>query len=85
MIRLLIFFLMIVLIALFAMDNMQHARLGLIIGEQVHVRLFFLLLTSFLLGALSAVLLGFYNTTRSKSKNKLVVQKETEDDEFFFD
>lgn len=85
MIRLLIFFLTIVLIVLFALDNMQHATVGLIIGEQVHVRLFFLLLTSFLLGALSAVLLGFYNTTRAKSKSKVAVSKNTEDDEFFFE
>ena len=66
---------------IFAMDNMQRVELGLIVGRPVHVRLFFLLLTSFLIGCFSAILLNLYLRTNLKKERKGAA--DTEDDKFF--
>ena len=44
MLRVLLAILLAVTATTFAMDNMHHVGLGLIVGGPVHVRLFFLLL-----------------------------------------
>ncbi len=56
MLVLLVVILLAVAATMFAMDNMQRVELGLIVGRPVHVRLFFLLLASFLIGVLLGVL-----------------------------
>ena len=66
---------------IFAMDNMQRVELGLIVGRPVHVRLFFLLLTSFLIGCFSAILLNLYLRTNSRKERKGAA--DAENDEFF--
>jgi len=77
---LLIVVLGVVVATAFAADNMGHVQLGLIIGKPVHVRLFFLLLSSFLAGCFSTVLLNLYLRTRLKKKE---AASKVEDDQFF--
>jgi len=74
-------FLVVVLAAIFAMDNMHRVELGLIVGRAVHVRLFFLLLSSFLFGCISAVLVGLYRRARSKKRRETA--QDAESDDFF--
>ena len=65
----------------FAMDNMHRVELGLVVGKPVHVRLFFLLLTSFLVGCFSAMLIGFCLSTKSGKQGE--TKQGTEDEAFF--
>lgn len=65
----------------FAMDNMHRVELGLIMGRPVNVRLFFLLLTSFLVGCFSAVLVNLY--VGAKSRKQRETKQDTEDEAFF--
>ena len=67
----------------FAMDNMHHVGLGLIVGGPVHVRLFFLLLTSFLIGCFSAMLMNLYLNARSNNLGEAAQDQDTEEDDFF--
>jgi uncharacterized integral membrane protein len=67
----------------FAMNNMHRVELGLILGRPVHVRLFFLLLTSYLLGSLSVILVRLFLNTKSKKKGETA--PETNNEGFFFD
>ena len=67
--------------ATFATDNMHHVDLGLVVGSPVHVRLFFLLLTSFLVGCFSAMLMNLYLNARSGKQRE--TPQDTEDDGFF--
>jgi len=65
----LLFLLLIGAVALFfAWSNTHHVEVGLLLGRPVHVRLIFLLLTTFLLGHFTAVLLNVYMRTRIKAK-----------------
>jgi uncharacterized integral membrane protein len=66
----------------FAMDNMHHVDLGLVLGKPVHVRLFFLLMTSFLIGSFSAMLVNLCLNTRPKEPNEKAPDS-VEDDDFF--
>ena len=81
MLRLLLVILVAAVAATFAMDNMHRVQLGLIVGRPVHVRLFFLLLTSFLVGCFTTVLLSLYLRTQFKKKKETA--RKTGDDEFF--
>ena len=63
------------------MDNLHRVELGLIVGRPVHVRLFFLLLTSFLVGCFMVMLLNLYRGTTRKSKP--VQTQNVEEDDFF--
>lgn len=83
MLRLLFVILAAAMATMFAMDNMQRVELGLIVGRPVHVRLFFLLLTSFLIGCFSAILLNLYLRANSKQERKGAA--DAEDDEFFLE
>ncbi len=65
----------------FAMDNMHRVELGLIIGKPVHVRLFFLLLTSFLVGCFSAMLVSLFLGAKSGKQGE--TKQDTEDEPFF--
>ncbi len=71
-----------VLTTTFAMDNLHRVELGLIVGRPVHVRLFFLLLTSFLAGCFLVMLMNVYRSTRPKRKRETA---RDEDDDFFSD
>jgi len=76
-----------VLILLFAVNNTHHVEMSLIFGTPVHVRLIFLLLTTFLLGHFTAVLLNVYvrtkiNATAKRAETKAAA-KDVEEDEFF--
>jgi uncharacterized integral membrane protein len=71
------------MVATFAMDNMHRVELGLIVGRPYHVRLFFLLMTSFLLGCFSTMLINMYARTKSREKGQAA--QDAEDDEFFSD
>ncbi len=81
MLRLLFVVLAAVMATMFAMDNMQRVELGLIVGRPVHVRLFFLLLASFLVGSFAAMVMNLYLNTRFKKGRQTTPA--TEDDEFF--
>ena len=72
-----------VLVTVFAMDNLRRVELGLIVGKPVHVRLFFLLLTSYLIGCFSAVLISLYLGTKSRKRDTRT--RDAEGDEFFSD
>jgi len=69
--------------ATFATDNMHHVDLGLVVGRPVHVRLFFLLLTSFLLGCFAAMLMNLY--LNAKSGKQRETPQDAERDDLFFE
>ena len=81
MLKVLFVILLAVVAATFATDNMHHVDLGLVVGSPVHVRLFFLLLTSFLIGCFSAMLMNLYLSARSGKQREM--PQDTEDDDFF--
>ncbi|TET34455.1 MAG: hypothetical protein E3J72_14135 [Planctomycetota bacterium] len=83
MVKLLLAVILVAVMTVFAMNNMHRVELGLIIGRPVHVRLFFLLMTSYLLGCFSAILVRLFLNTRTKKKGKAVQETETEG--FFFE
>ncbi len=70
-----------VMASTFAMDNMHHVDLGLVLGSPVSVRLFFLLLTSFLVGCLLATLMNLYLGAKSEKQGE--VAQKTEEEDFF--
>jgi len=55
-------------VVMFAWSNTHHVEVGFVLGRPVAVRLIFLLLTTFLLGHFTAVLLNVYVRSRIKSK-----------------
>jgi uncharacterized integral membrane protein len=75
------------LVLLFALNNTHHVEMSLIFGTPVHVRLVFLLLTTFLIGHFSAVVLNLYLRTKTNSGANRAERRETssdsEEDEFF--
>ena len=81
MLKLLLVILVAVMGTMFAMDNLHRVELGLIVGRPVHVRLFFLLLTSFLVGCFMVMLMNLYRSTTRKSKPGQT--QSVEDDDFF--
>ena len=81
MLKVLFVILMAVAATTFATDNMHHVDLGLVVGSPVNVRLFFLLLTSFLVGCFSAMLVNLYLNARSRKQRE--TPQDTEDDGFF--
>ena len=83
MLVLLVVILLAVAATMFAMDNMQRVELSLVLGRPVHVRLFFLLLTSFLFGCFSAMLVNLYRRTKPAKRKERA--QDTEDDDFFSD
>ncbi len=83
MLKLLLVILTAIMVTTLAMDNMHRVELGLIVGRPVHVRLFFLLLTSFLVGCFSAMFMNLYLSTKSKKRREIV--RDTEGDDFFSD
>ena len=70
----------------FAVDNLHRVELGLIVGRTVHVRLFFLLLTTFLVGCLAdTIFRAFLSAQQGKKRRKTVredADKDVEDDFF---
>ena len=66
---------------IFAMDNMHRVELGLIVGKPMHVRLFFLLLSAFLVGCFSAAITSLY--LRARSKKQKQAAQEAQGDSFF--
>ncbi len=70
-------------VTLFAMDNLHHVELGLIIGEPVQVRVFFLLMVSFLVGCFTAILIRLYISAIFKKKTEIA--QNPEEDDFFSD
>ena len=76
-----------VVLLLFAWSNTHHVEMGLIFGRPTHVRLIFLLLTTFLLGYFTAVLLNIYVRTRIKTKARHLKMAEDapedEENDFF--
>lgn len=82
MLVLLVVIILAVVATIFATDNMQRVELSLVLGRPVHVRLFFLLLTSFLFGCFSAVLVNLYRRTKPAKRKENV---RDEDDDFFSD
>lgn len=76
-------------IVLFAWSNTHHVEVGLVLGRPVQVRLIFLLLTTFLLGHFTAVLLNVYlrSRIRSKARREKMAREaaDDEDDEFLLD
>ena len=74
---------------LFAWSNTHHVEMGLVFGRPVQVRLVFLLLTTFLVGHFTAVLLNVYVRTRIRASERREKMTEgahgDEDDESFLD
>ncbi len=81
MLKVLFAILLAVMATTFAMDNMHRVELGLIVGKPAHVRLFFLLLTSFLVGCFSAMLISLYLSAKSRKQGEM---KQDPEDEAFF-
>jgi uncharacterized integral membrane protein len=77
---LLLVILLAVAATMFATDNMQHVELSLVVGRPVHVRLFFLLLISFMLGCFSAMLINLYRRAKPVKRRE---RAQDEDDDFF--
>ena len=77
------------MLVLFAWSNTHHVEVGLVFGRPVHVRLIFLLLTTFLVGHFTAVMLHVYVRTRTSAKVKREKARQEasdqDDDEFFLD
>ena len=73
-----------VAVLLFAWTNTHHVEVGFIFGRPSNVRLIFLLLTTFLLGYFTAVILNIYVRTRIKVKARHLKMTEDadEDDDF---
>ncbi|MHC5035817.1 MAG: hypothetical protein ACYTHM_00745 [Planctomycetota bacterium] len=68
-------------VAVFAMDNMHVVELGCVAGRPVNVRLFFLLLTAFLVGCFATTLVNLYMGTRLRRKGE--VPPELEGGDYF--
>lgn len=68
-------------LVMFAWSNTHHVEVGLVLGRPVHVRLIFLLLTTFLAGHFTAVVLGAYVRTRIKAKVRRQKAREDGHDE----
>ena len=83
MLRVLFIVLLAAMAATFAMDNMHHVGLGLIVGEPVYVRLFFLLLTSFLVGCFTTMLMHLCLSARARRRDQ--PPQDAEDEPFFTD
>jgi uncharacterized integral membrane protein len=66
MLKLIIAALLAVVVAVFAMDNMHPVELGCVAGKPVNVRLFFLMLTSFLVGCMATTIVNLYLGTKTK-------------------
>ncbi len=81
MLKVLFAILLAVMATTFAMDNMHRVEFGLIVSQPVHVRLFFLLLTSFLIGCFSAMLISLYLNAKSRKQGD--TKQDTEDEAFF--
>ena len=81
MLRILLTVIAAALVTVFAVDNMHRVEVGLVVGRPAHVRLFFLLLTSFLIGSFVAMFIGLYlRTATGRKKN---AAQDTDDEEFF--
>ena len=76
-------------VALFALSNTHRVEMGVIFGMPVHVRLVFLLITTFLVGYFTAVLVNIYVRTKINSTSKRpepgAKSKDAEEDEFFLE
>jgi len=87
--RLLLILIACLVLVLFCWNNSHHVEVGLIFGRPVHVRLVFLLLTTFLIGHFTAVLLSLYMRFRIKARverEKTAQNAQSdEDDEFSLD
>ncbi len=70
MLKLLVAVLVAAAVAAFAMDNLHRVEFGLIVGRPTHVRLFFLLLTSYLLGCFTTMIVNIYIGMKAKKKEK---------------
>jgi len=79
MVRSLVFFMAVLLIVLFAISNMHPIQLRLFAGEAVNVRLFYLVLFSFLIGIVSASY--FFLMLRYHDKKKKARQEKPGEDE----
>jgi len=79
MVRSLVFFVAVLLIVLFAISNMHPIQLRLFAGEPVNVRLFYLVLFSFLIGIVSASY--FFLMLRYHDKKKKARQATSSEDE----
>jgi uncharacterized integral membrane protein len=78
--KLIFIILVAVMATILAMNNMHHVELSLVVGRPVHVRLFFLLLTCFLIGCFSAMLMTLYHGMKSGKKRGIA---QDEGEEFF--
>lgn len=84
MVKLMVSSLAIAALGCLALDNMHRVPLGLVAGEPVHVRLFFLVLTSFLGGFFARMFLDVYqNATAERRDDWRLGSPPVEDDEFF--
>jgi uncharacterized integral membrane protein len=52
----------------FAMNNMDHVQVSFVFGEPKRVRLFYLMISTFLVGFLLSYILSLYLQTKTKNK-----------------
>ena len=85
MVRLALLLIGVLIAVLFATNNMHNVQVGLVVGRPVHVRLFFLLLTVFLAGALISTILHLYLNAESRKKKTATPEPvpEAAGDEYF--
>ena len=79
------FFVLVLLILLFALLNVHHIRMRLVTGQQFEVRLIYLLLSSYLLGVLSSAyffLLARLRARRKRSSRSDEAEDEEPEEEF---
>ena len=70
MVKLLLIIIAVVLAVVFAIDNMHRVTIGFIAGPPVEMRMFFVIMTAFLGGILSTLLLGMYWRTLSSKRKE---------------
>lgn len=84
-----VYVLLMVVVVLFAVDNMSHVEVGLIVGRPFQVRLFFLLLVVYLCGCFTTLVANMYLNAkygRTRTKHGAVrgaKDKESEEETFF--
>ena len=57
-------------VVVFAMDNMHHVEMGHVVGGIVRVRLFWLMLCSFLAGCFLTTVANMYINSKAKSEGE---------------
>lgn len=80
MVKLLLIIIAVVLAVIFAIDNMHRVTIGFIAGPPIEIRMFFVIMTAFLGGILTTLLLSMYWRALSSKRKE---EKPKEEDAHF--